>query len=400
MTKRKNKIKVKVSNNTINTLIKVAGLGIVSYLAFKMLPNNENGLVYLGGSSSGYTGSGTDFSGLGLSDFLPFMQETPPTFVVNNPPLPTGFFTPSDEGLNTPISKKDEVIKFFEEKKPITFTPAGLLKDDNFNDDGSNNFSILNPSSWVKSKKGQPLRIFGLTFEAGGTPLGTGFKINTPLNEPIRNFLIKNIPFLNIPAVAGGCSSGQCPKYDDNVSFTVDLSGNKTSNMFYTPSTPLINTNNNANINAQSFLTAMRQNIQSPTITYTKKAMTPMEYGDFLNKNLAQLERDNANINAQSFLTAMRQNIQSPTITYTKKAMTPMEYGDFFNKNLAPLEREAQNKMATSLASGNCSPAIATNQCSGTKKSVNYATAVAQTSERRYYENYGTPMTRSDLVYS
>ena len=360
MTKRKNKIKVKVSDNTTNTLIKVAGLGIVSYLAFKMLSNNEYGLAYLGGSSSGYTGSGTDFSGLGLSDFLPFMQETPPTFVVNNPPLPTGFFipydeglnTPFDEGLNTPISKKDEVIKFFEEKKPITFTPAGLLKDDNFNDDGSNNFSILNPSSWVKSKKGQPLRIFGLTFEAGGTPLGTGFKINTPLNEPIRNFLIKNIPFLNIPAVAGGCSSGRCPKYDDNVSFTVDLSGNRTSNMFYTPSTPLINTNNNANINAQSFLTAMRQ------------------------------------------------NIQPRTITYTKKAMTPMEYGDFFNKNLAQLEREAQNKMATSLASGNCSPAIVTNQCSGTKKSVNYATAVAQTSERRYYENYGTPMTRSDLVYS
>lgn len=357
MTKRKNKIKVKVSNNTTNTLIKVAGLGIVSYLAFKMLSNNEYELAYLGGSSSGYTGSGTDFSGLGLSDFLPFMQETPPTFVVNNPPLPTGFFINPDEGLNTPISKKDEVIKFFEEKEPITFTPAGLLKDDNFNDDGSNNFSILNPSSWVKSKKGQPLRIFGLTFEAGGTPLGTGFKINTPLNEPIRNFLIepirnfliKNIPFLNIPAVAGGCSSGQCPKYEDNVSFTVDLSGNRTSNMFYTPSTPLINTNNNANINAQSFLTAMRQ------------------------------------------------NIQSPTITYTKKAMTPMEYGDFFNKNLAQLEREAQNKMATSLASGNCSPAIATNQCSGTKKSVNYATAVAQTSERRYYENYGTSMTRSDL---
>jgi len=372
MTKRKNKIKVKVSNNTTNTLIKVAGLGIVSYLAFKMLSNNENGLVYLGGSNSGYTGSGTDFSGLGLSDFLPFMQETPPTFVVNNPPLPTGFFTPSDEGLNTPsdeglntpISKKDEVIKFFEEKEPITFTlagllkklitftPPGLLKDDNFNDDGSNNFSILNPFSWIKSKKGQPLRIFGLTFEAGGTPLGTGFKINTPLNEPIRNFLIKNIPFLNIPAVAGGCSSGQCPKYDDNVSFTVDLSGNRTSNMFYTPSTPLINTNNNANINAQSFLTAMRQNIQSPTITYTKKAMTPMEYGDFINKNLAQLER------------------------------------------------EAQNKMAASLASGNCAPAICTNQCTGRKKSVDFATVVAQTSERRYYENYGTSLTRSDLVHS
>jgi len=357
MTKRKNKIKVKVSNNTTNTLIKVAGLGIVSYLAFKMLSNNENGLAYLGGSSSGYTGSGTDFSGLGLSDFLPFMQETPPTFVVNNPPLPTGFFTPSDEGLNTPISKKDEVIKFFEEKKPITFTPAGLLKDDNFNDDGSNNFSILNPSSWVKSKKGQPLRIFGLTFEAGGTPLGTGFKINTPLNEPIRNFLIKNIPFLNIPAVAGGCSSGQCPKYDDNVSFTVDLSGNRTSNMFYTPSTPLINTNNNANINAQSFLTAMRQ------------------------------------------------NIQSPTITYTKKAMTPMEYGDFFNKNLAQLEREAQNKLATSLASRNCGPAISTNPCTGKTRITDYRnivsnTANQSTSERRYYENYGTPMTRSDLVYS
>ena len=350
MTKRKNKIKVKVSDNTTNTLIKVAGLGIVSYLAFKMLSNNEYGLAYLGGSSSGYTGSGTDFSGLGLSDFLPFMQETPPTFVVNNPPLPTGFFTPSDEGLNTPsdeglntpISKKDEVIKFFEEKKPITFTPAGLLKDDNFNDDGSNNFSILNPSSWVKSKKGQPLRIFGLTFEAGGTPLGTGFKINTPLNEPIRNFLIKNIPFLNIPAVAGGCSSGRCPKYDDNVSFTVDLSGNRTSNMFYTPSTPLINTNNNANINAQSFLTSLRN-----------------------------------------------EGIAPRTITYTQKIMTPMEHSDYYNKKLAVIEQNAQNKLATSLASGNCGPAISTNACSGATRTTNYSNIVSNTANQstRYYEN-------------
>ena len=350
MTKRKNKIKVKVSNNTINTLIKVAGLGIVSYLAFKMLPNNENGLVYLGGSSSGYTGSGTDFSGLGLSDFLPFMQETPPTFVVNNPPLPTGFFTPSDEGLNTPsdeglntpISKKDEVIKFFEEKKPITFTPAGLLKDDNFNDDGSNNFSIIKPASWVKSKKGQPLRIFGLTFEAGGTPLGTGFKINTPLNEPIRNFLIKNIPFLNIPAVAGGCSSGQCPKYDDNVSFTVDLSGNRTSNMFYTPSTPLINTNNNANINAQSFLTSLRN-----------------------------------------------EGIAPRTITYTQNIMTPMEYVDYYNKKLAVIEQDAQNKLATSLASRNCGPAISTNACSGKTRTTDYRNIVSNSASQstRYYEN-------------
>ena len=124
--------------------------------------------------------------------------------------------------------------------------------------------------------------------------------------------------------------------------------------MFYTPSTPLINTNNNANINAQSFLTAMRQ------------------------------------------------NIQSPTITYTKKAMTPMEYADYYNKKLAVIEQNAQNKLATSLASGNCGPAISTNACSGITRTTNYSNIVSNTANQstRYYENYGTPMTRSDLVYS
>ena len=353
MTKRKNKIKVKVSNNTTNTLIKVAGLGIVSYLAFKMLSNNENGLVYLGGSSSGYTGSGTDFSGLGLSDFLPFMQETPPTFVVNNPPLPTGFFINPNDVLTT-TSTNGEVTETLTKKE---FTAPKVPETVVGNTSSNLLTNLFNPNYWFGSM-GKDLSQDEFTLRQQNNAKFALFRaptefINTGVNP--LGFLItrfSNNSSNGTGGGGGGCPSGRCPKYDDNVSFTVDLSGNRTSNMFYTPSTPLINTNNNANINAQSFLTAMRQ------------------------------------------------NIQSPTITYTKKAMTPMEYGDFFNKNLAQLEREAQNKMATSLASGNCSPAIATNQCSGTKKSVNYATAVAQTSERRYYENYGTPMTRSDLVYS
>jgi hypothetical protein len=355
MTKRKNKIKVKVSNNTTNTLIKVAGLGIVSYLAFKMLSNNENGLAYLGGSSSGYTGSGTDFSGLGLSDFLPFMQETPPTFVVNNPPLPTGFFTPSDTVIDTnKINNSGNIPELTNETKK-EFTVKRVPETIVGNTTNSNLTNIFNPKFWFGSW-GKELPEDEYTLRQQNYARFAIFKTPTDfINAGVNplGFLINIFKSTSgSGGGGGGCSSGNCPKYDDNVSFTVDLSGNRTSNMFYTPSTPLINTNNNANINAQSFLTAMRQ------------------------------------------------NIQSPTITYTKKAMTPMEYGDFFNKNLAQLEREAQNKMATSLASGNCSPAIATNQCSGTKKSVNYATAVAQTSERRYYENYGTPMTRSDLVYS
>lgn len=354
MTKRKKKIKVKVSNNTTNTLIAVAGLGIVSYLAFKMLSNNENGLAYLGGSSSGYTGSGTDFSGLGLSDFLPFMQETPPTFNISNPPIPSSFFINPSDVINQTSTGTTETPDTIETKKEFSIKRVPETVVGNTSSNLLSN--LFNPNYWLGSW-GSELPKDEYTLRQQNNAKFALFRTPTEfINAGVNPLGLLINRFSNNSSGSGGggggCSSGRCPKYDDNVSFTVDLSGNRTSNMFYTPSTPLINTNNNANIDAQSFLTAMRRNIQ-PT-----------------------------------------------TITYTKKAMTPMEYSDFFNKNLAQLEREAQNKMATSLASGNCSPAIATNQCSGTKKSVNYATAVAQTSERRYYENYGTPMTRSDLVYS
>lgn len=326
MTKRKNKIKVKVSNNTTNTLIKVAGLGIVSYLAFKMLSNNENGLAYLGGSSSGYTGSGTDFSDLGLSDFLPFMQETPPTFVVNNPPLPTGFFINPDTVIDTnkminsgniPEETNETKKEFTVKRVPETIvgnTSSSLLTN------------IFNPKFWVGSW--------------GKDLSDEEYSLRQQNNARFAIFKFKSTS--GTGGGGGGCSSGNCPRTNDTP-FTIDLTTKKTA---------IINSGNTG-VTAQSFLTSLRN-----------------------------------------------EGIAPRTITYTKKAMTPMEYGDFFNKNLAHLEKEAQNKMATSLASRNCSPAIATNQCSGTKKSVNFATAVAQTSERRYYENYGTPMTRSDLVYS
>lgn len=345
MTKRKNKIKVKVSNNTTNTLIKVAGLGIVSYLAFKMLSNNEYELAYLGGSSSGYTGSGTDFSDLGLSDFLPFMQETPPTFVVNNPPLPTGFFINPDTVIDTnkminsgniPEETNETKKEFTVKRVPETIvgnTSSSLLTN------------IFNPKFWIGSW-GKDLSDEEYSLRQQNNARFAIFKtptdfINAGVN-PLEFLINKFKSTSGTGGGGGGCSSGNCPRTNDTP-FTIDLTTKKTA---------IINSGNTG-VTAQSFLTSLRN-----------------------------------------------EGIAPRTITYTKKAMTPMEYGDFFNKNLAQLEREAQNKMATSLASGNCSPAIATNQCSGTKKSVNYAAAVAQTSERRYYENYGTPMTRSDLVYS
>lgn len=331
MTKRKNKIKVKVSNNTTNTLIKVAGLGIVSYLAFKMLSNNEYGLAYLGGSSSGYTGSGTDFSGLGLSDFLPFMQETPPTFNISNPPIPSSFFINPDTVLPnySIVPPIDNTIP------PNTIPPDNTTKKDITVGNTSSSLltNLFNPDYWLGSVgKDLPQDEYNLRSQNNSryalfrTPAEF---INAGVNP--LGFLINRFKSTSGSGGGGGCSSGNCPTTNDTP-FTIDLTTKKTA---------IINSGNTG-VTAQSFLTSLRN-----------------------------------------------EGIAPRTITYTQNIMTPMEYVDYYNKKLAVIEQNAQNKLAASLASGNCGPAISTNACTGATRTTNYSNIVSNTANQstRYYEN-------------
>lgn len=316
--------KVKVSKDTGNTIIKVAGLGLVAFFAFKMLGNSETGSL-MGG---GYSGSGTDLSGI-----LPFLQETPPTFNISNPPIPSGIFLTSDDtnkiinSGNTP----QETIEIIETKKE--FTVARTPETIKGNTSSNLLVNLFNPNYWLGSiGQNLPDDEYKLRQENNSkfalfrTP--TEF-INAGVN-PI-GFLINRFSSSGSGGGGGGCSSGNCPRTNDTP-FTIDLTTKKTA---------IINSGNTG-VTAQSFLASLRNEGIAPT-----------------------------------------------TISRTVNNFTPMEYGDYYNKKLAVIEQNAQNKLATSLSSGNCSPAISTNACSGATRTTNYSNIVSNTANQstRYYEN-------------
>ena len=318
--------KVKVSKDTGNTIIKVAGLGLVAFFAYKMIGNNETvGLI-----GGGYSGSGTDLSGI-----LPFLQETPPTFNISNPEIPSSFFINPDTVIdtnkiinsgNTPQetneTKKEFTVKRVPEKI-VGNTSSSLLTN------------IFNPDYWLGSI-GQNLPQDEYTLRQQNNSRYALFRTPEEFNNAGVNplgFLINRFTPSNSGSGGGGggCSSGNCPTTNDTP-FTIDLTTKKTA---------IINSGNTG-VTAQSFLTSLRNEGIAPT-----------------------------------------------TITYTQIVMTPMEHSDYYNKKLAVIEQNAQNKLANSLASGNCASAISTNACSGATRTTNYSNIVSNTANQstRYYEN-------------
>ena len=333
--------KVKVSKDTGNTIIKVAGLGLVAFFAYKMLGKSETGGLMGGGlMGGGYSGSGTDLSGI-----LPFLQETPPVFNISNTP-------PSNFGGALTPEQITAVIDGTSSKKDITANGGALLETGwsangadwiKPNDTIGNFIRSTNPSNWGQTLSEEQYKSMSDNYSKYSI-----FKGNNPIIKIIANAWNSPINPFNLPSVSANSNCIACKKLKDEVygTQTVEITEFKPSK-FYSVS----------DNQSKSFTTA------------------------------------------QSYLTDLRQGGFSPTtVNYTKKERTVFEEVDFFNNVLAPIERQAQNKLATSLASGNCGPAICTNACSGTKKSVNYATTVS--SGTRYYENSGTSLTRSDLIVS
>lgn len=322
--------KIKVSKDTGNTVIKVAGLGLVAFFAYKMFANNENSTGFLGG---GYSGSGTDLSGI-----LPFFQETPPVFNISNPPIPNSFFIDTSTALSdiTEPTKKEKLIEETNKEKSIEWGVG--IPYDTSNSVVEKFLGYLNPQSWGKiptekqyNEMVADYSQFSIFNSKQAKNLG-GSIISSLIPFPI-SLLLNATP-------ASACPSGKCPTvYNSDYNYS------------------------NPKLDIPSF--------QSSFTVYTpKKSITSYSTNDF--------------VNAQSFLGELRKNVAPTTVTYTKKDYDVHSETRRINEILAN-NVTAQNKLATSLASGNCGNAISTNQCTGTKKETNYATTVS--SGVRYYEN-------------
>lgn len=302
--------KVKVSKDTGNTIITVAGLGLVTFFAYKMFANSDTSVNLIGG---GYSGSGPDLSGI-----LPFLQETPPVFNISNPEIPSSFFiNPSD--VLTTTSTTGETVTQTKKEFTTAKVPEKIVGKEKIVGNTSSNLltNIFNPNYWFGSW-GKDLTTEEYTLRQENNTKFALFKnpmdlINygqNPLGYLVTKFITSNNSGSGGGGGGGGCIGGSCAR-NNNTSFNIDLTSKKTTS---------INEYSNFN-NAKDFLTSLRSNgVQDRTITYS-------------------------NITSA---------VNNPsTLAYATKI---------------------QNQLANSLASTNCGPAIAINACSGTKKQVNYST--------------------------
>lgn len=364
---------VKRKSVKTDTAIKAIGILVMGYIGLKTIPSLASGLGGYGGSggSGGYMGSGTDLSSIPAG----FFTETPPVFNITNTPPDSFFSTPS---LSDGETKKDgffstPMIPNTDTEDATTKKAFEVVKDGNTTN--SNLTNIFNPKFWVGSwgkdlsdeeysLRNDNYSKYSIFKSDGAKKLG-GFLASAVIPFPL-NLLV------NAPAVAGGCSGGNCPYIpdtNDRNSTKKDFTVEVTTNTF---SKPISLTPSNNNNTASSLIANLRNNSSTPNILNNTWGANPV------------LSR----INDNEYLITNSQNMPK-YYDYSKKSMVI----DFSN-----VERAIQNDQALKLAGGNCGSATSVNACSGTKKSVNYATTVS--SGTRYYENTGTSRTRSDLIVS
>lgn len=364
---------VKRKSVKTDTAIKVIAIGILGCIGLKTIPSLASGLGGYGGSggSGGYMGSGTDLSSIPAG----FFTETPPVFNITNTPPDSFFSTPS---LSDGETKKDVSVATLGGSDITPNTNLGVTKIEPIEPQP---FNLSNPSTWVSATPVENNPLNKIAIPISNNPLATGIRFpflskyniwNNDNGKKLGGFLASAvIPFplnllVNAPAVAGGCSGGSCPTYDGNSTkkdFTVEV----TTNTFSKPIslTPSNNT-------ASSLIANLRNNSSTPNVLNNTWGANPV------------LSR----INDNEYLITNSQNMPK-YYDYSKKSMV-IDYSD--------VERAIQSNIATAKASGNCGNAVSVNACSGTKKSVNYANTPS--SSTRYYENSGTPRTRSDLIVS
>ena len=319
---------VKRKSVKTDTAIKVIAIGVLGYIGLKTIPSLASGLGGATGGSGGYMGSGTDLSSIPAG----FFTETPPVFNITNTPPSNFFTTPNiiDESGNI-VSTETTGETVTQTKKEFTTSKVPEKKVGNTSSSLISN--LFNPNYWLGSVgKDLPQDEYNLRSQNNSryalfrTP--TEF-INAGVN-PI-GFIINRFKSTSGSGGGGGCRSGNCPRTNDTP-FTIDLTTKKTA---------IINSGN-TEVTAQSFLTSLRN-----------------------------------------------EGIAPRTITYTPKYYDTYEYVDYYNKKLAVIEQDAQNKLATSLASRNCGPAISTNACSGKTRTTDYRNIVSNSASQstRYYEN-------------
>ena len=310
----------------------IAGLGLVGIIGYFLLTNGSKMIDAISGGGSGtysgYSGSGTDLSGIPAG----FFTETPPVFNITNTPPDSFFSTPMIPNTDTEYTTTKKGFEVLKTPVEVLKTPVEVVKVGNTTN--SNLTNIFNPKFWFGSW-GKDLSDEEYSLRQQNNARFAIFKTPTDfINAGVNplGFLINRFKSTSgSGGGGGGCRSGNCPRANDTP-FTIDLTTKKTA---------IINSGNTG-VTAQSFLTSLRN-----------------------------------------------EGIAPRTITYTQNIMTPMEYGDYYNKKLAVIEQNAQNKLATSLASGNCGPAISTNACSGKTRTTNYSNIVSNTANQstRYYEN-------------
>jgi len=362
---------VKRKSVKTDTAIKVIAIGILGYIGLKTIPPLASGLGGATGGSGGYMGSGTDLSSIPAG----FFTETPPIFNIDTS-IPDGFFsTPS---LSDGETKKDVSVTALGE----TVTPntnLGFTKTRGIDITPNNEpqpFNLFNPLTWVSATPVENNPLKKIAIPITNNPLATGIRFpflskyniwNNDNGKKLGGFLANAvIPFplnllVNAPAVAGGCSGGSCPYITDTNVEMIQI-----ETLPSKKEQTLINDNNIDN--AQSYLLNLRKSSSSNNFWSSTPVINQVDKNTYVIQNSQNLPK---------------------YYDYSKKAMVT---------DLSSVERTIQNKFATDLARNNCGSATSVNACSGTKKSVNYATTVS--SGTRYYENSGTPRTRSDLIVS
>jgi hypothetical protein len=346
--------RVKRASKKVNTdtAIKIAGLGLVGFFALKMLTPKDSDL----GSGSGYySGSGTDLSGI-----LPFLQETPPTFNITNPEIPSGFFINPD----TVLTKKDVTTETTNSIND-TFLPSrsSLLKVNTTvgNTTDNNLVNILNPEFWLGNRN-KILSESEYNLRSDNYSKYRLFKTPTDLVNASVNPLGFIINLFKPSSSGSGGGGGGCPDNICKKENTINTNVNLTTKNLVRPITNYVSNNQTAN----NYLSSIRENKNTLGIYNTSPAISKISENEYYITNSQNLGK---------------------YYDYSKKE---------FVTDLSNVERAIQSNYATNLASGNCGSATSVNACSGTKKETNYNQL--QSSNNRYYENTGTSLTRKDLV--
>lgn len=341
----------------------IAGLGLVGIIGYFLLTNGSKMIDAISGGGSGtysgYSGSGTDLSGIPAG----FFTETPPVFNITNTPPDSFFSTPNiiDESGNT-ISTETTKKEFTTRRIP-DMKITDMKIPEVFKIPEQNNFNIFNPKSWIRvnqnnNNSGGILNIIKPISD--DKPLVTGLIFNiTPEQKTNLYKSIWNTPtnplkiFTNLGSVSAGCSGGTCKKdYNTTpaeIPFNIDLT---TPNL----NKPLVYGGNNTET-AGVYIASLRS--QNKTNGLSVWGDNPV------------LTRTGEN----TYLVTNSQNL-GKYYDYSKKEYVT----DFSN-----VERSIQSDQALKLAGGNCGSATSINQCSGVKRSVSYGNTPSSTT--RYYEN-------------